>query len=235
LVLHFEKRSSSGLTLNSSFEWSKQMDDYSGPYGIQDYYNKRNEWSLTSSNNPYRLSLSIAYDLPIGQRKALLSYDDWRRYLVDGWSVSSISSMLSGEPLALYPQFNNTGGLINSLRVDLVPGVDPMPAKQTPDQWYNPAAFAQPADFTPGNGPRTHPHLLTPGNQVHDLSVTKRVAISAERALELNATGFNFTNHGNWADPDKMIGPASAPNVNAGRIISSIGGRVIQLGLRFSF
>lgn len=235
MVLHYEKRSSSGLTVNSSFEWSKQMDDYSGPYGIQDYYNKRNEWSLTSSNNPYRLSLSVAYDLPIGQRKALLSYDDWRRYLVDGWSVSSISSVLSGEPLALYPQFNNTGGLINSLRVDLVPGVDPMPASQTPDQWYNPAAFAQPADFTPGNGPRTHPRLLTPGNQVHDLSVTKRVAISAERALELNATGFNFTNTGNWADPDKMIGPASAPNVNAGRIISSIGGRVIQLGLRFSF
>ncbi|MBS1832408.1 MAG: hypothetical protein JST65_06840 [Acidobacteria bacterium] len=235
MVLHFEKRSSSGLTLNSSFEWSKQLDDYSGPYGVQDYYNKRNEWSMTSSNNPYRLSMSIAYDLPIGQRKALLSYDDWRRYLVDGWSVSSISSMLSGEPLALYPQFNNTGGLINALRVDLVPGVDPVPAQQTPDRWYNPAAFAQPADFTPGNGPRTHPHLLTPGNQVHDLSVTKRVSISAERALELNATGFNFTNHGNWADPDKMIGPTSAPNVNSGRIISSIGGRVIQLGLRFSF
>ncbi|BDC52604.1 hypothetical protein F183_A49190 [Bryobacterales bacterium F-183] len=235
MVLHFEKRSSSGLTVNSSFEWSKQLDDYSGPYGVQDYYNKKNEWSLTSSNNPRRLSLSIAYDLPIGQRKALFSYDDWRRYLADGWSVSSISSVLSGEPLALYPQFNNTGGLINSLRVDIVPGVDPMPAQQSPDQWFNPAAFAQPADFTPGNGPRTHPRLLTPGNQMHDLSVTKRVALSAERALELNATGFNFINRGNWADPDKMIGPASAPNVNAGRIISSIGGRVVQLGLRFSF
>jgi hypothetical protein len=32
-----------------------------------------------------------------------------------------------------------------------------------------------------------------------------------------------------------MIGPASAPNVDAGRIIGSHGGRVIQLGLKFSF
>jgi hypothetical protein len=32
-----------------------------------------------------------------------------------------------------------------------------------------------------------------------------------------------------------MIGPATAPNVNAGKIIGSRGGRVIQLGLRFSF
>ena len=32
-----------------------------------------------------------------------------------------------------------------------------------------------------------------------------------------------------------MIGPASAPNVDAGKIIGSRGGRVIQFGLRFSF
>jgi hypothetical protein len=32
-----------------------------------------------------------------------------------------------------------------------------------------------------------------------------------------------------------VIGPASAPNVNAGKIIGSKGGRVIQLGLRLSF
>jgi hypothetical protein len=42
-------------------------------------------------------------------------------------------------------------------------------------------------------------------------------------------------NHANWNDPDTLIGPASAPNANAGRIIGSTGGRVLQLGLRYSF
>ncbi len=233
-ALRVEKRSASGLTLNATYEFSKQMDDYSGPYGVQDYYNKKNEWSLTSSNVPHRLSLSFAYELPLGSSRDLLAFNDWRRYIVDGWSISGITSVQSGEPLALRPQFNNTGGLIDALRVNVVPGIDPA-ADRTPDHWFNPAAFEQPPDFTPGNGPRTHPQLLSPGNQNHDLSVTKRIALSAERAVEVTATGFNFTNTGNWADPDPVIGPASAPNVNAGRIIGSRGGRVIQLGMRFSF
>jgi hypothetical protein len=234
-VIRVEKRSSSGLTLNTTYEFSKQMDDYSGPYGIQDYYNIQNEWSLTSSNNPRRLSLSFSYELPIGSKKSLLAYNDWRRYMVDGWSVTGISSVQSGTPLALRPQFNNTGGVIDALRVNIVPGVDPGVSNRGPGQWFNPAAFDQPDDFTPGNGPRTHPHLLGPGSQNHDLSITKRFAVTTERVLEVTATGFNFTNTGNWTDPDVMIGPASAPNVNAGKIIGSRGGRVIQLGMRFSF
>ncbi len=230
-----EKRSSSGLTLTSTYEFSKQMDNYSGPFGVQDYYNRNNEWSLTSSNNPQRFSLSFSWDLPIGSRKPILAFNDWRRYIVDGWAISGITSLQSGEPLALRPLFNNTGGVIDALRVNVVPGVDPNPAERSPEQWFNPAAFDQPADFTYGNGPRTHPHLLTPGNQNHDLSVTKHVAISQESAVEFSATGFNFINTSNLADPDTVIGPASAPNLNAGRIIGSRGGRVIQLGMRFSF
>jgi hypothetical protein len=234
-AVRIEKRSSSGLTLNATYEWSKQMDDYSGPYGIQDFYNRKNEWSLTSSNNPHRVSMSFAYELPIGSKKTLLTFSDWRRYFVDGWSVSGITSLSSGEPLALRPQFNNTGGIVDALRVDLVPGVNPAVSNRGPDLWFNPAAFAQPADFTLGSGPRTHPQLLAPGGQNHDLSLTKRFAITTERVVELTATGFNFTNTGNWSSPDVIIGPASAPNVNAGKIIGSVGGRVIQVGMRLSF
>lgn len=230
-----EKRSSSGLTMNATYEWSKQMDDYSGPYGIQDFYNRSNEWSLTSSNNPHRISLSYNYELPFGSKKAFLAYSDWRRFVVDGWTVSGITSLQSGEPLALRPQFNNTGGIVDSLRVNLVPGSDPTVSSQGPDLWFNPAAFDQPADFTLGNGPRTHPYILNPGGQNHDVSVTKRISLTTESSLEVMATGFNFTNTGNWSDPDNVIGPATAPNVNAGKIIGSVGGRVIQLGMRLSF
>jgi hypothetical protein len=74
-----------------------------------------------------------------------------------------------------------------------------------------------------------------PGNQNHDLSLSKRVALAAEQSLEFSMLGLNFINRANWTDPDTMIGPASAPNVNAGRIVGSRGGRVVQLGLRYSF
>ena len=80
-----------------------------------------------------------------------------------------------------------------------------------------------------------HSRLRMPGNQNHDLSVNKRFSITTERSIELTAVGLNFVNLANWTDPDTMIGPPSAPNVNAGRIIGSRGGRVIQLGFRYSF
>jgi hypothetical protein len=233
--LRLEKRTSAGLSMAASYEVSKQMDNYSGPYGIQDYYNRQNEWSLTAGNNPQRFSLTYMYELPLGTNKALLQLNDWRRYLVDGWSVSGVTTMSSGEPVALRPQFNNTGGVVDSLRVNVAPGVNPQVANQGPELWFNPAAFLHPADFTVGDASRTHPTLRQPGNQNHDLSVTKRFSVAADRTVEFSAAGFNFLNQANWTEPDMVIGTAAAPNVNAGRIIGSRGGRVIQLGLRFSF
>jgi hypothetical protein len=233
--IRLEKRASLGLTVSAYYELSKQMDDYSGPYGTQDFFNRQNEWSLTNGNNPQRFSLSYVYELPMGANKRFLAFSDWRRHLVNGWSLSGVTSLASGDPLALRPQFNNTGGVVSALHVNVTPGVDPQVANPGPELWFNPAAFDQPPDFAIGNASRTHPTLRSPGSQNHDLSFTKRFPLAADRTVEFSAMGLNFLNHANWTDPDVVIGPASAPNVNAGKIIGSRGGRVIQLGLRFSF
>jgi hypothetical protein len=116
-----------------------------------------------------------------------------------------------------------------------VDGVDPRVSNQSPELWFNPNAFSHPADFTLGSGPRTHPTLRNPSTQSNDLSLAKRFSIDQERAFEFTASAFNFINLGIWNDPDTNIGTADSPNANAGRIIGSRGGRVIQLGLRFSF
>jgi hypothetical protein len=46
---------------------------------------------------------------------------------------------------------------------------------------------------------------------------------------------FNALNFGNLNLPDRMVGSLTDPNLNAGRIVGTSGGRVVQLGLRFSF
>ncbi|MEO7653000.1 MAG: hypothetical protein ABIZ80_21270, partial [Bryobacteraceae bacterium] len=233
--LRLEKRASKGFSVSAYYEFSKQLDDYSGPYGKQDYFNRQNEWSLTAGSEPHRLQVSYIYELPIGPNKPLLKMADWRRHLVDGWALSGMAALLSGNPIYLRPQFNNTGGVVGALNVNVVPGIDPHVADRGPDRWFNPAAFDQPEDFTIGNASRTHPTLRNPGNQNYDLSLSKRVTLAPDRTMEFSAAGFNFINHADWRDPDNTIGPASAPNVNAGKIIGSRGGRVIQVGLRFSF
>ncbi len=233
--VRLEKRASQGLTLNVSYGFSRQLDDYSGPGGRQNVYDREAEWSLTRWGHPHQFSFSYVYELPLGTAKPFLSYSDWRRYVINGWSVSGVTYVSSGEPLALSPSFNNTGGVIQSLRVNVVHGVDPHIGKPGPELWFNPAAFDQPPDFTLGNASRTHPTLRAPLSQNHDLSVNKRFALASDRTVEISAVGLNFLNHANWNDPDTEIGPLSAPNVNAGKIIGSRGGRVIQLGLRLSF
>ncbi len=235
VYLNVEKRASFGLSLTAHYSFSKQLDDYSAPYGEQDFFNTHNDWSPTFYNPPQFLQLGYVYELPFGSNKPLLSYSDWRRPLVDGWTVSGNAYWNGGTPLAFHPEYNNTGNLLSTLNVDTVSGVDPHTANPGPSQWYNPAAFAQPPDFTLGTSSPTSSALLGPSTEAIDLSVNKRLPIGVDRAFELSASAFNVINHGNWNYPDTGIGPVSAPNVNAGHIIGSHGGRVIQLGLKFSF
>jgi len=233
--LRVEKRASNGLSVRALYELGKQLDDYSGPYGIQDMFHRRNDWALTPNSPPQYVQISYVYELPIGTNKTFLNFSDWRRPLVNGWSISGAAYVDNGTPLALHPEFNNTGGVITGLTVDSVPGVDPSVPDPGPNGWFNPAAFTQPADFTLGTASRTSPTLLNPGTHNFDLSVVKRLGLGPERSMEMTATAFNFINHGDWNNPDTAIGPASAPNVDAGRIIGSHGGRVIQLGLTLNF
>ena len=234
-IIRLEKRTSQGMSFNAFYEYSKQWDDYSGPYGKQDFFNRQNEWSLTPGNPAHRFSVSYMYELPFGVNKPLLNSTDWRRHLMGGWQLSGTATLYGGAPMYFRPQFNNTGGVAQYLRVNVVPGVEPRLPNPSPDLWFNPAAFDQPADFTIGNASRTHPYLRNPGSRYYDLSCSKRLALGVDRTLEFTAASFNFLNIANWADPDVTIGPASAPNVNAGKIIGSHGGRVVQLGLRLSF
>jgi hypothetical protein len=231
LGFQIEKRTSGGLAVTASYEYFRRADNYQS--NVQDYYNR--DWALTQGANPHSLSVRYIYELPLGPGKIFLKSGGVAAYVFGGWSISGVANYFSGNRLRLQPQFNNTGGVIQNLYADLVPGVDPHVENPSPERWFNPDAFAQPADFTPGNGHRTHPTLLGPGGYNHDLTLSKRFTLAQDRTLQFDASMFNATNHANWNSPDTRIGPASAPNFNAGRIIGSSGGRIMQLGLRFNF
>lgn len=233
--LSVEKRASYGLSFMATYQFSKQLDDYSSPYGNQDFFHLRNDWAVTASSVPQTLSLSYIYELPFGSGKPLLHFSDWKRQLVSGWSISGAGSWGDGKPLTMHPEFNNTGNILSALNVDVVPGVDRHVANPGPSLWFNPAAFTQPADFTLGNGSPTQPDVLGPSFYTMDLSVNKRLPVGGDRTVELSASAFDFLNHANWNPPDTAIGPDNAPNVNAGRIIGSQGGRVVQLGVKLTF
>lgn len=233
--MRIEKRATGGLTLRATYRFAKQMDNYSGPGAIQDKYNLDKEWAVASFNSPHVASLNYVYELPFGPNKSYFTFSDWRRYVIAGWSFTGTSTLVSGRPLSLRAAFNNTGSVVQTLYVNVVPGVSPHVDNPSPERWFNPAAFSHPDDFTIGNAPRNMPNLFGPARQNHDLSVSKRFPLTSGQSLEFTAVGLNFMNIGNLDDPDTEIGPARAPNANAGRILQSVGGRIIQLGLRLNF
>ena len=232
--INLQKRAGDGLSLDLEYAYRKRWDDYSGP-GIQDPHDRSKAWGLSRGLRPQRLAVSYTYELPFGPGKAVLARPGLWSRLVSDWSVSGFTTWLSGDPIVLQPLFNNTGGMVPDLRVSAVPGVDPRVRNPGPDLWFNPEAFVDPADFTLGSVPRTHPTLRNPDLRNNDIAVTKRVVLTRERSIEFLLQSFNFLNQGNWNDPDTEIGPVHARNANAGKIIGSRGGRVLQLGLRFHF
>ena len=232
--LSLEKRTGDGLSFDFTYQWRRRFDDYSGP-GIQNPFDRDSAWSASRGLRPHRMNFNYMYELPFGSGKPFLSSNGVLSKILGDWSLSGFTTWMSGDPLSLEPEFNNTGGVVRYLRVQSVPGVDPHPANPGPEMWFNPAAFAHPGDFEIGNVPRTHPTLSSPIYQNHDLAITKRVPLSSEKSIELLFQSFNFINHANWTDPDTEIGPANAPNANAGKIIGSRGGRVLQLGARYNF
>jgi len=229
-----DKRTSQGLSLGFSYRYSRQYDDYSSSDGLQDYYHRENEWAL-SRGSPHSISLTYMYELPFGPDKRFLSYTDWRSHLFAGWFISGTTRYSTGGPIQLRADFNNTGGVVEALYVNAVPGEDPHLPNPSPELWFNPNAFVNPPDFETGNAARTHPTLRNPSSQNHDLAITKRFALYSGHSLEFVGTALNFLNHADWNQPDADIGTLESPNTNAGRITGSRGGRVMQLGLRYSF
>ncbi len=233
--LQLEKRTSGGLALTVGYTRFIRMDNMTSP--VQNVYDRMSGYGLATFSRPNQLDITALYELPFGPGKTFMTSGLIGRHILGGWALSGTSSIQGGQPLRLTPTFNNTGGVIAAgrLNVDIVPGVNPEVENQSPSLWFNPSAFVNPADFTPGNGPRVDPKLRGPGQFNADLTLNKRMTAGGERTLEFTATMLNATNHANWNAPDTRIGSAATPNFNAGKIIGSTGGRIVQLGLRLNF
>ena len=84
--LRLEKRASNGLSVSAYYEYGKQFDDYSGPYGIQDFFNRNNDWSQTPGVPRQSLQISYVYELPIGGNKSSVNLSGWEQALASNWS-----------------------------------------------------------------------------------------------------------------------------------------------------
>ncbi len=108
----------------------------------------------------------------------------------------------------------------------------------TPDRWYDPCAFSPPKPGTFGNLGRNT--VIGPGLVSVDASLNKVFKPSERINVQLRAEVFNLLDHANFYEPlfNVFSGGGARYSASAGSInqlISSPGGRLIQLGLKVTF
>ena len=120
----------------------------------------------------------------------------------------------------------NVGAVQRSARISS--GIPVCRENRTPERWFDPSAFALPAQFSFGNAPRNS--VVGPGFANMDLAVAKTWMVGGSRQLELRWEVFNALNRANFDLPNRIFGTS-----NFGRIFSAKGPREMQFGAKLTF
>jgi hypothetical protein len=236
LLVKLEKRFSKGLTSLTSFTWSKNLDDTSagsasigapGDPGPQTPYCYACDFGRSSSDFELRFVQSLVYQIPI---PGSLAANKFATNTIGGWQFSTIITAQSGFPITPLVSFDNSESLNNADRPNIVPGVPIFgPGTQTPNRWFNAAAFtvAPPKQF--GNAGR---HIIDgPGIFTWDATMMKNFAIMERYNLQFRAEFFNLTNRANFADPNANINTPQAGLITS----TTTNARQLQFALRLAF
>jgi hypothetical protein len=172
----------------------------------------------------------VVYQLPVGKGRTFLNRGGVVDALIGGWQVSAIFLVESGTPFTpIMGTQNQTGALAGTWYPNLVG--NPFLSNPTIQEWFNTAAFAQPGPFTYGNSGRNI--LRGPDMSDIDFSMAKdlRVPRFERGVLQVRFDATNALNHPSFSNPSNSIGTAGAGVITS----TTVGGRVLQLGARFSF
>jgi hypothetical protein len=188
--------------------------------------------------------LGFAWQLPFARgSRSLLGR------LVQDWQLGGIVAAYSGTTFSLQasnPQLNCPG--CGPVVVDVVG--DPRPtgrAGSSSEPWYDTSLFSQPTGATlEGFGNSGRNQFRSPASWNLDLSIVRAFRAGRLRP-ELRVEATNVLNHTTWNDPVReftspaflTFTPARARNGPAATggavLVSPLGPRVVQLGLRVEF
>ena len=245
-----EKRLSRGISFQSSYTFSKTMDEtqgqisaensLSGSGGVnpRDPHNRTTDRGLASFDLRHNWRFNTVWNLPFaGNATGLLAG------IAKGWQLGTIWSMQTGGPLTVtsgsrasnpIPSGNNTPDYAAGKTSKDI-GIN----ARNPNAYFaNSGVFAMPVAGYLGNVGRAP--LSGPGLSVVDLSLSKNFALpffGEQGSLQFRGELFNLLNRANFRDPVRAaFNNTGVPSPTLGLIDAvSTSAREIQLGLRISF
>lgn len=189
------------------------------------------EYADARTDRRHIFSASYIYELPFFRDAAA----PLAQAVLGGWQVSGITNISSGPPVPRI--LVNTNGFRRGNRANLVG--DPGAGKQSGIYWFDPAAFAPPADGTYGNSPRA-PFRL-PGRNQTDLALSKNFYPWRETRLQFRADFINAFNQTQFTGVNAACTAATTLSLNRcdvggtntfGQLTAARAPREVQLSLK---
>lgn len=237
LVAKIEKRFAGGLTVLSSFTWSKSIGDTCSDSadgnatncGFQNPLNMRAERSIDNQDQRYRFVTSLLYEIPYGHGRHFgASAPGMLNAVLGGWAFGTIFSAYTGLPYSIAVNGNpaNTGS-VNVVNRPILVG-DPYGSPRTIQADFNTAAFKANPQYQYGNLGRNTMNQRGTANL--DLNIQKRFKLTERFELQFRAEAFNATNTPPFGVPNATLGTA-----NFGAITGAGAPRNLQGGLKLLF
>ena len=232
-VLKVNQRMKGGLSLQSSYTYSKLMtdaDSFSGSGRAMDVARPELEWSIGRLDQTHNIKINTVYELPFGAGRRWLT-DGIANQIAGGWRVALIQSYSSGLPIGVTT--NAPLNIFNGTNRPNVTGQDwraPIAGEEFDplvDRFLNRAAFVQPVAEL-GNAPRINPDVRRFWNLNENLSVAKSFKGLGAVDLDIRFEAFNLFNRVIWGAPNTDF---SSNNFG---LINSQGNspRQLQIGLK---
>jgi hypothetical protein len=233
LQIRVTRRFGKNFTLNSDFTWSKAMDIVDTDTTNLDFFqNRQFNYGPAGFNRKYVFNVNYVYELPL-----LKDRNAFVRYTLGGWELTGITRFWSGFPLTIYSG-GNQGTLGGTMRADYIGGSTS--GNGTWQEYFNPLAFGQPLDGTPGNTGRG---ILTgPGINNWDFSIFKNLRFGERVSTQLRLETFNVFNHTQFSGVNTTVSasgpgaPVTSATINGlGQVNSTRDPRTVQLGIKLYF
>ena len=246
-----QKRISNGLEGQVAYTWSHCMVNNSGYYGswgnatqatpaspyYQNLYDPHADYASCYYDSRNILAAYATYDLPIGKGKMLGgNMNKVANAAVGGWQVSTIVSIHSGFPLAVYNGTDTSGTGSRGPRPNCSPQQTQFGRRPSVSngsfqgyQFLSADGYSEPATGTFGNCPAQGPQTGA-GYTDTDLGVLKNFHITEAKYFQFRGDFLNAFNNVQLGHPNTNF-----PSSTFGLITTSQPARNIQFALKFYF
>ena len=201
LYVKLTRRFARGVTILSSYQWSKAQDNASEDQGwfisdgLRDQFDPSADHSISGHDIPHDFVTNLLWELPVGRDHNLgSSMPKALDMVIGGWQVAGTIRFSSGPPINVRAP-NTLGAYGYALkRTNISSESAAKLSNPTPERWFNTDAFSAPGQFEIGRAPRYFGAMRNRGVTNADISFSKFINFTERFRAQLRADFFNLTN-----------------------------------------